>query len=777
MKPGVIARQLGLKDQVVDVRRAVKRLIRKKKLAFGPRHLVLPGDQEAARGDNRAALAGDIRKSRDQEQPSKPKKLANGKRVTGVFSRAAAGFGFVRPQGTKSSAGRDDDIFVPANKTDDAANGDTVVVDVSKKRRGKELRWTGEVVEIVQRYTHTFVGSYFESQGQALVQVDGLTFSQPVSVGDPGAKNAQHGDKVVIEMVHFPSVKHTGEAVITKVLGDRNKPGVDTQLVLYEFALPTEFPEQVMVEARKQSEQFDESVFGAADSSNIPRRDLTDVTVLTIDPKDARDFDDAISLRRLDNGNWELGVHIADVSHFVPFNSELDREARDRATSVYLPDRVLPMLPEIISNNLASLQPKKFRYTKTAIIEFNEEGTPLHTDVFSAAIKSDRRFTYEEVDDFLADRSRWSSKLEPRVFVLLELMHQLAMVLRQRRLERGAIELALPEVKLQLDKHGQVTGAYQVEHTESHQIIEEFMLAANEAVARKLNDQEWTFLRRIHDSPDPRKLKQLTQFVQDLGLKTDSLESRYEIKRVLAAVADQPTEHAVNYAVLRSMQKAVYGPDDVGHYALASQNYCHFTSPIRRYPDLTIHRLIECLERGQTPKLKYGPLLQLGEHCSEREQRAQKAERELTKLKLLSYLSHRIGEQMDAIVTGVESYGLFVQGVELPAEGLIHVETLDDDYYTYDATAHSLNGRKPDNQFRLGDILRVEVGDIDMDRREVNFRFVTIVKAAPRLKSKTRSHRAQDDKGKGKGKGKGKPGGKSKDKRKKKKRKQKKRKK
>ncbi len=770
VKPKVLAKQLGLdKEGLVELRRTVKKLVRKKKLAFGPRHLVtLPKGQRSGNG---AKSPGGTPSSDAQPKENKDAK----KRITGSFSRAADGFGFVRPAGTKAADGRDKDIFVPADKTGDAAGGDTVIIELTKKRRGREMSFVGEVVEIAERYTRTFVGSYFESKGKAFVRVDGSTFSQPIWVGDPGAKNAQEDDKVVIEMVHFPTAKESGEAVITQVLGDRNQPGVDTQLVMFEFNLPTAFSEEVMEDARKQAELFDETV-----PAEGPRRDLTDVTVLTIDPKDARDFDDAISLRKLDNGHWELGVHIADVSHFVPKGSLLDKEAKDRATSVYLPDRVIPMLPEIISNNLASLQPDKVRYTKTAIIEFSEEGVPIHTELFSAAIKSDKRFTYEEVDQFLEDRTRWRINLDPKVFRLLDNMHKLAMILRARRMERGSLELSLPEVKLDLNKDSQVTGAHVVENTESHQIIEEFMLAANVAVAQKLTDMEWLFLRRIHDNPDPRKLKQLTEFVQDLGIKSESLESRFEIKRLLAEVLGTPTEYAINYAILRSMQKAVYGPDVAGHFALASENYCHFTSPIRRYPDLTVHRLIEFIERGEKPSQSFDEMSLLGEHCSEREQRAAKAERELKKLKLLNFLSKKIGEEMNAVVTGVESYGMFVQGLDIPAEGLVRLESLADDQYDFDSTTHSLNGRKKNNQFRLGDIIRVAVDTIDLDRRELNFRFIKIVEAAPRPKFQPKRSSKKEDRSKGKGKGKGKNGRKSghptaADKRKKKKRRKKKR--
>jgi len=691
VKPAVIARQLDLpKDQHRDLKRAIKDLVKKGRLRYGSNHLVRPA-------------AGDA--------PS---------RITGVFHRTDKGYGFVRPSDTPLAAGRTADIYIPVRKTQDAATGDTVLVRLVK-RRGRpgmtEDRLAGEIVEILERETHQFVGTYFEAAGTGCVEIDGGVFARAILVGDPGAKNAKPDDKVVVEMVRFPSHAHDGEGVITEVLGPRGQPGVDTLSIVREFNLRDDFSEDVLEAARVQADKFDESI-------GRDRRDLTGQTVITIDPFDARDFDDAISLDRLDNGHWVLGVHIADVSHFVRPRGALDREARERATSVYLPDRVLPMLPEVISNNLASLQPGRVRYTKTVLIEFTAEGVHVHTDACSAAIKSKRRFDYEQVDDFLAHPKRWQKKLKPEVFALLGRMHELAMILRRRRMDGGAIELSSQEIKLELDKNGRVSGAHVREHTESHQIIEEFMLAANEAVAVLLRDKELDFLRRIHESPDPRKLRALTDFVRELGIECESLESRFEIKRVLKHVEGLPEERAVNYAVLRSLQKAVYSPADEGHYALASDSYCHFTSPIRRYPDLTVHRLLDGIFKRRKPTARFDDLLVLGRHCSDREQRAESAERELTKVKLLTYLSERIGHKMDAVITGVERFGLFAQGVELPAEGLIHVNTLTDDHYTFDKAAHSLAGRKKGNSYRLGDPVRVEVARVDVDRRELDFRLV-----------------------------------------------------
>lgn len=685
IKPRVFAKKLDVADnQIRDLKKAIKRLVKRGHLMWGPQHLVM--------------------------KPSTQPKDDQG--VVGVFRRANAGFGFVTPADPDNPY--DGDIYIPKRMTGDAANGDTVKIDVSHKRRGRDFGFSGRILEVIERRSNRFVGSYIENGEYGFVKVDGGAFDSDIWVGDASAKNGQPGDKVVIEMVRFPSHQRHGEAVIIEVLGEAGKPGVDTLSIMRQYELPDAFSEKVMANARQEADAFDEKIENG-------REDLTDWTVITIDPFDARDFDDAISLTRLDNGHWQLGVHIADVSHFVRPNTAVDNEAYARATSVYLPDRVIPMLPEIISNNLASLQPDRVRYTMTALIEFSPDGARVATDLKRAAIKSDHRFNYEEIDEYLADAKPWKEKLSEPVFKLVGDMHELAMILRKRRMEGGSLDMGVPEIKIELDRLGQVTGAKKVENTESHQVIEEFMLAANEAVAEALVDRELYFMRRIHESPDKDKLMQLTEFIRQIGIDCDSMQSRFEIKRVLEQVEELPERDAVNFAILRSMKKAIYSPKEIGHFALNSDAYCHFTSPIRRYPDLIIHRMVESIIEGKKPASDFGLLTKLGMHCSDMERRAESAERDLIKLKLLNYLSDKVGMTMDAVISGVEAYGIFAQGIELPVEGLVPMENLPDDYYDFDKTARVISGRKKENQFRLGNKITVRIAKVDTNSRELTF--------------------------------------------------------
>lgn len=677
----------------------------------------------AASGKRERGQGKRERKDGEKQRRDKGDKASGLKQMVGRFRRSPSGHGSVTATVLEATTGEsasqafqsapDERVFIRAPQSMDAATGDIVLVEYSRKRRGPTTELSGRVVEILRRRTNRFVGTYWVQQGAGCVTVDGGQFPQSVLVGDATAKGVQPQDKVVIEMVRFPSQHDYGQAVIVEVLGQFGQPQMDTLMIMRQFDLPEAFPENVVEESRGQASEFTANITDG-------RRDLTQETIITIDPIDARDFDDAISLRRIENGHWLLGVHIADVSHFVQPGTRLDEEAYRRGTSVYLPDKVVPMLPEIISNHLASLQPDQVRFAMTAEIEFTAEGQLVQTEFYRSAIKSCRRFSYEEVDEYLADTEAWRSKLTPAVHQLLAQMHELAMLLRRRRFDNGSLEMMLPEVKLDLDRSGQVQGARVLANTESHQIIEEFMLIANVAVATQLSDLGYHLLRRIHAPPHERRLSELTQFVQALGIEVENLQNRFEIKRVLEATADSPLRHAVHYAVLRAMQKAVYGPKEVGHFALNFDHYCHFTSPIRRYPDLVIHRMLGDLIDGRRPNDQLRWLTMVGEHCSDREQNAEQAERELTKLKLLAYFQDKVGQEIAGVITGVESFGLFVQGTDIPAEGLVSIANLPDDQYYYDDRGRLLMGRSSRHQYRLGDQVRVQIQRVDLVRRQLD---------------------------------------------------------
>lgn len=634
--------------------------------------------------------------------------------VTGVFRKAEGGFGFVRPHAVDGTVGPE--IHIAQEYVADAASGDEVLVRIRRKPRRANLGPSGEIVEVIERATRQFVGTYFEREGQGFVRVDGTVFSHSIFVGDPGAKGARPEDKVVIEMLRFPSSEDRGEGVIIEILGPCGKPGVDTLSIIRAFGLPDDFSEEALAQARQAADDFDEDDLHG-------REDLTEELTITIDPVDARDFDDAVSLSHdPKTGHWQLGVHIADVSHFAPPGSALDREARKRATSVYLPQRVIPMFPEIISNHLASLQQGRVRLTKSALIDFTPAGQKAHVRFANTAIRVRHRFAYEEVSAILTDKPNAGASLPHEIRDLLFRMRDLAMILRKRRTRRGALQLEMPEIELEYDEQGRVAGAHFAVNDISHQVIEEFMLSANEAMAEHLSSIDVPFLRRIHPAPDPMKLKAFAEFARGLGYKIVRETDRFTLQRVLAQAAERPDVHAVNYALLRSLKQAVYSPEEEGHYALASDDYCHFTSPIRRYPDLTVHRLLDRWLRTGKAGGNVDELAALGDHCSKMERRADVAERELIKVKMLAFMSERIGLELDAIITGVADYGFFAQAAELPVEGLVHVSTLSDDYYDYDQSSHSLLGKRSKKRYRLGDKVHVKVVRVDSQRRQLDFR-------------------------------------------------------
>ncbi|MBN8604175.1 MAG: ribonuclease R [Planctomycetes bacterium] len=721
VKPKVILRQLDLpEDDYRTLIRTIKRLVQQGQLVYGANHLVSPQETQppvrATNKRNSEDLEGENLETTKSSESGK-----GGKFIQGTFRSAAAGYGFVRPvPGGKMTP--TEDIFIPASSVGSALDGDLVEVRLLRSTRSNS-DYEGHIESVLERHRRQFSATFQLQQGEPIAWLDGVSLRLPILVGDIRGLPLENNDKVIIELVRFPEAGVQGEGIILEVLGSSQNPAVDTLAVMRQYGLQEEFPAEVIQQARETADQYQEEI-------PRDRRDLTAIPTLTIDPFDARDFDDAISLSKNEVGHWELLVHIADVAHFVPAGSKLDLEARRRATSCYLPDRVIPMLPEIISNHLASLQPHKNRLTKTVLIEMDDAGTVLHTEVFNSVIHNHQRLTYEQVDQFLVDREDWKKRLKPEIHQLLGDMYELAMVLRRRRLTQGALELSLPEVKIDLDRSGKVKGAHLQVHTESHQIIEEFMLAANQAVATWLDDLKIPFLRRAHPMPELRKLRRLHEFLEDLGIPFKNIEDRFELQKIIESVRGETMEYAVNYAILKSMSKAIYQPQLERHYALDMTHYCHFTSPIRRYPDLTIHRTVQRILDQQNAVEPIPVLIRLGQQCSDAEQNAEFAERELIKVKLLHFLSRRIGQSLEGVITSVNSEGFNVRGTQLPAEGFVTVHSLPGDRYRYERHGHALVGNKENNQFRLGDLVRVAVDHVDLPRRVLMFRLEKMLVAA-----------------------------------------------
>ena len=504
-------------------------------------------------------------------------------KITGTYRANPKGFGFVVPD-TPNAHG---DLYIPQGAANDAMTGDTVVARVQRRNKGGRLS-EGRIVTVLKRGQSRLVGELRQEGRHWFVLPDGNTLHVPIAIADRTAKGARAGDQVVVEIVEYPSAGKEAKGVIVKVLGRRGDPGVDTLSTIEQYGFPTEFPEPVLAEARDAAQAYDANDLG-------DREDLRKLAVLTIDPVDARDFDDAISIEPVREGVVELGVHIADVSHFVRPGSALDEEARLRANSVYLPRLVIPMLPEVLSNGVCSLQERQPRLTKSAFIQYDRDGRVLGARFANTVIRSMKRLVYEQVDVILGGKP---GRTSVKVVALLREADRLARVIRQRRLREGQLVLDLPEVEPVFDDDGRVIDVKPADQGFSHTIIEMFMVEANEAAARLLRERKVPYLRRIHDARADVADGSLHRFLRVLGHQLPKHADRHDIQGLLDEVRGKPEGFAVHMAVLRSMKQAEYAPALVGHYALASDDYCHFTSPIRRYPDLTIHRLLDRHVRG-----------------------------------------------------------------------------------------------------------------------------------------------------------------------------------
>jgi len=629
-------------------------------------------------------------------------------RTIGTFRANPKGFGFITPLEPNAHG----DLFVPPGAKGEAMTGDIVAAKVVKKgKRAGQMRYTGKIVEILERAQDRFVGTLLKESDGWIVQPDGAGFLEPISVEDVGAKEAREKDKVVVEILTYPTEKYLARGVITEVLGKAGRYESEIKSIIRQYHLADRFDTECIEQARRAAAEFDRR------EGNF-REDLTDKVIVTIDPADAKDFDDAISLEKDADGRWVLGVHIADVGYFVSGGSALDSEARVRGNSVYLPGKTLPMLPEILSNGICSLQPGQERYVKTVYLTYDHQGNVLSRRFANSIMRSAQRLTYEQADKALRGRTKG---IKSEVVELLRDMEVLSRLIEKRRTRNGMIHLDLPETELVLDKSGRVMDAHPADDSYPHTIIEMFMVEANEAVASVLDRLKVPFMRRIHPEPDSLSMRNLSRLVRSLGLSLPRVPDRAAIQDLLAGVKDAECSLAVNLAVLRSFEKAQYAPLRIGHFALASSHYCHFTSPIRRYADLLVHRVLAChIENQSAPQDQEQDLTEVGKHITFTEQRAEDAEKELTTVLILQMLSSRVGEELDGVVTGLTSFGLFVQSRKYGIEGLIRLTDLGPDVWRYNSKSRCIVGQNSGCSIHLGRPIKVRIVSVNIPARQLN---------------------------------------------------------
>ena len=633
--------------------------------------------------------------------------------VTGTLQIHQAGYGFL----TTEKPG-EPDIFIAAENTGTAMHGDRVVARIARDEpygRTKGRR-EGRVIRILERAHDTIVGTLQHSRNFYYVVPDDprLVHDVYVQLPPPAAvpKTPARGDKVVVRLESWESRHVNPEGEIVEVLGPASAPGVDMLSIMRKYHLPTEFPNNVLDQADRIPEKIDARQLDG-------REDLRKKFIVTIDPDDARDFDDAIDVEKIDSGGWRLGVHIADVAAYVEPDSALDREARRRGNSVYLPDRVIPMLPERLSNGVCSLNPGVDRLTHSVFIHFDKNGVAKSARFARTVIHSAHRLTYKQAYAILKSAPR-----DP----LGEQLHaawELASILRRKRFEHGSLDLDFPEVKLRLDETGKPVRLERIDNDESHQLIEEYMLAANEAVARELKKRTVPTIYRVHENPDPEKLAEYREFVLSFNYKVGDLTHRAEVQRLLVSIRGKPEEQALKIGLLKSLKRARYAPQPLGHYGLAKPNYLHFTSPIRRYADLVVHRALADHNGKHRARIDMSQIASISEHISMTERVAAEAEIESVRMKKLEFFQRQLDERnpqvFRAAVVDVRNYGLVVELPDVLFTGLIHVSSLTDDFYLFEAAQRRLIGRRSRKRFSVGDEVRVFVVRVDAFKRQVDF--------------------------------------------------------
>jgi ribonuclease R len=707
-----------------------------------------------------------------------------GEEVTGRLKLNPRGFGFVIPE----SPTREGDLYIPAGHTKDALNGDTVRCKVLRRSDagggrgafggggrgagsargaggaggggfGAEQSVTGRVLEVVERGQAAFAGTLTKVEREYHVIPDGRALRDPVIIRDPHAKNAKPGDKVVFEIVRYPTEYDYAEGVIVQVLGEAGRPDVETQAVIQSHSLREVFSEEAIEEAREASQRFEQEKHGPWDA----REDLTGELVFTIDPPDARDFDDAISLKHdAARGEWELGVHIADVSHFVKLGGTLDLEARERGNSVYLPRHVIPMLPEVLSNGVCSLQEGVERFCKSVFITFDSKGKPLMHRLSATVIKSRKRLTYIEAQAVIDNdmgvaraNARTETGYDPELIDALRMSERLAKILRERRKQDGMISLNLPKAELTFSDEGRVTGVTPEDDSFTHTLIEMFMVEANEALARTFSDLDIPLLRRIHPEPAFGDLEELRTFARIAKYRLSEEPSRRDLQALLDATREGEAARAIHFAVLRTLSKATYSPALVGHYALASDHYAHFTSPIRRYPDLTVHRAmaayLDATDNGRNPGgrkrrsltaalngdervMDEPTLVKVGQHCSDTEVNSEDAERDLRTFLVLQYLhDNKLSDTFDALVTGLSGVNLvFLSLEQYLVDGATRTSELPGGGARAERwTLNELTGRlvmpRSGASIGLGDRVKANIALIDLAARKLDLTVLKLV--------------------------------------------------
>ena len=629
--------------------------------------------------------------------------------IKGRIQSHKKGFGFLIPEEDGER-----DVFIPSSFINGAMNNDRVLVQITRDDVNGKKR-EGEVIEILERANTKIIGVYEDSRNFGFVVPEDTRLNQDIFISKKDKNGANHGDIVIAEVTKWPDKRRSPEGVIKEVLGKKGEKGLDILTIIKKHGLPEEFPAKVLAYAEGIPEEIDEKEIKR-------RKDIRNIRMVTIDGEDAKDLDDAVSIEKLENGKYKLGVHIADVSHYVKEKNPLDKEALKRATSVYLIDRVIPMLPKKLSNGICSLNPKVDRLALSCFMISDHE-------IAETVIRTSERMTYTDVTKILRDNDEELIKKYDYLVDDFKTMEELCLILREKRMKRGAIDFDFEESKIILNNNGKPIDIKPYEREIANRIIEEFMLVCNETIAEHMFWTNLPFVYRVHENPDEEKLEKFREFIYNLGYTMKVSQDIHPriLQEVLEKVKGKKEETVVSTLLLRSMMKAKYTPECSSHFGLAATYYCHFTSPIRRYPDLQIHRIIKEYLNGKIDEkriTKLTPIVDIAaKQSSEMERLAEEAEREVDDLKKAEYMMDRIGEEFEGIISSVTSFGIFV---ELPntVEGLVHINDLDDDYYIYDEQHLMLLGQRNKKVYRLGDSVKVKCSRVDIDNREVFFDIV-----------------------------------------------------